>query len=199
MDPRSVVSVRRASAVALLALLSSAPATADRHTGDTGGGGGRSGRSALWGASLLGSVVPGWPCHAKGTRHRQCDLSFAGEVAWAQGDHDDGTLTQWVVQVGPRFMVYPAPRFQPFLEVLPGATVEKIRGVSDTSFSVSLGGGVDVPFSLEYPAWVIRGQVGWNWIDNGRSDDSYWKYGLSVLYRFGEKRDSARRSAPPSK
>lgn len=186
MDPRSVVSVRRASAVVLLVLLVSAPARADRHTGDGGGGVGRSDRSKLWGASALGSLVPGWPCHATTTAHRTCDLSFAGEVAWAQGDHEDGTLTQWVFQGGPRLMVYLKPRFQPFVEVLPGATVEKLRGVSNTSFSVSLGGGADVPFSLDHPKLVLRAQVSWNWIDNGRSDDSYLKYGLSVLYRFGE-------------
>jgi hypothetical protein len=199
MDPRSVVSVLRASAIALLVLLVSVPAKADRHTGDLGGGGGRSGRSGLWGAGVVGSLVPGWPCSATGTAHRKCDLSLAGEVAWAQGDHDKGTLTQWVFQAGPRFMMYPSERFQPFLEVLPGASVEKLHGVSDTSFSISLGGGWDMPFHLDHPVWVLRAEASWNWIQNGRSDDSYWKFGISVLYRFGEKDMRAQRPAPASK
>ena len=38
MDPRSVVSVSRAGAVALAVVLVSAPAMADRHTGGAGAG-----------------------------------------------------------------------------------------------------------------------------------------------------------------
>jgi hypothetical protein len=188
MDPRSLVCALRASAVALVVVLVSVPAMADRHTGDAGGGGGRSGRSGLWGASVLGSWVPGWPCPASQDAHRKCDLSLAGEVAWAQGAHDEGTLTQWVFQAGPRLMMYPRERFQPFFEVLPGVSVEKLQGVSDSSFSLSLGGGADVlAFGLAHPEWVVRVQGSWNWIDNGRpDDDSYGKLGISVLYRFGE-------------
>jgi hypothetical protein len=196
MDPRSVVSAWRASTVALVVLLAPAPVMADRHTGDAGGGGGRSGRSAVWGVNLSGSFVPHrgeWPCggHELSTskvKTHRCTLSLAGEVGWAQGDHEGGTLTQWTFLAGPRFTLNPHPRFQPFLVALAGATHEKLRGVGDGSFSTALGAGVDVPFSApEHPVWVVRGQGTWNWIHNGRSDDSYWQIGVSILYRFGEE------------
>jgi hypothetical protein len=204
MGPRSVVSVLRASAVALLVLLVSAPARADRHTGAAGAGGGRGGRSALWGATLSGDWIPKggeWPCGLTGRAHK-CTLGLAGEIGWATGDHEGDTLTQYVFQAGPRFSWNTLfdHKLQLFAVAMAGATVEKYRGESKSSFSTALGFGADVPISSEdHPVWVLRGQATWNWIDNDRSDDSYWQVGLSLMYRFGEKHTTAQRTAPASK
>jgi len=181
----------RAALAALLVLLVPASAMADRHTADVGGGGGRAGRSGLWGIGLTGDWVPkggDWPCLDTSTtppRHA-CTLSVAGEFSWAQGDHEGGTLTQYVFQVGPR-ITWNTPlnwRVQPYSVLLFGFTVEQ-NGQDRTSFSTAFGGGADIPLTSDrHPPWVLRGQVTWNWIDNGRSDDSYWHVGLSLVYRF---------------
>ena len=178
----------RATIATLLVLLAPASAMADRHTADVGGGGGRAGRSSLWGIGLMGDWIPkegDWPCHPTDRRHN-CTLSVAGEFSWAQGDHEGGTLTQYVFQLGPRIMWNtPLKRHvQPYSVLLFGFTNEQ-NGQDRTSFSTAVGGGADFPLTSErHPPWVFRGQVTWNWIDNGRSDDSYWHVGLSLVYRF---------------
>jgi hypothetical protein len=173
---------------------------ADRHTADIGGGVGRSGRSELWGIGLTGDWIPkggDWPCKPLDDKH-SCTLGLAGEFSWAQGDHEGGTLSQYVFQVGPRIM-WNTPlnwRLQPYSVLLFGFTVEQ-NGQDRTSFSTALGGGADVPLTPDrHPSWVLRGQVTWSWIDNGRSDDSYWHVGLSLVYRFGKDKYP---SVPPSK
>jgi len=190
----------RATIATLLVLLVPASAMADRHTADVGGGGGRAGRSSLWGIGLMGDWIPkggDWPCHPTDRRHN-CTLSVAGEFSWAQGDHEGGTLTQYVFQLGPRIMWNtPLKRHvQPYSVLLFGFTNEQ-NGQDRTSFSTAVGGGADFPLTSErHPPWVFRGQVTWNWIDNGRSDDSYWHVGFSLVYRFEKNSHS---SAPPSK
>ncbi|HEX9188703.1 MAG TPA: hypothetical protein VGB87_16605 [Vicinamibacteria bacterium] len=122
-----------------------------------------------------------------------CTLALAGEFSWAQGDHEGGTLTQYVFQAGPRF-TYNKPAkgwAQLFAVALPGLTVEK-NGQDRTSFSIALGGGADVPLPIfmklidgrRVPVWVARVQVTWNWIDNHRSDNSYVQVGVALVYRF---------------
>ena len=179
-----------ATIATLLVLLVPASAMADRHTADVGGGGGRAGRSSLWGIGLTGDWIPkggGRLCleSTKTPRHA-CTLSLAGEFSWAQGDHEGGTLSQYVFQLGPRFMWNtPLKRHvQPYSVLLFGFTNEQ-NSQDRTSFSAAFGGGADVPLTSDrHPPWVLRGQVTWNWIDNGRSDNSYWHVGLSLVYRF---------------
>ena len=185
----------RATMATLLVLLVPASAMADRHTADVGGGGGRSGRSSLWGIGLTGDWIPNKgdrPCHPLDSKH-SCTLGLAGEISLAKGDHEGGTLSQFVFQLGPRF-TYNKPakgRVQMFAVALPGVTVEK-NGQDRTSFSLALGGGADVllPFCMKQigeekvPVWVTRVQYTWNWIDNHRSDNSYGQLGVSLVYRF---------------
>jgi len=182
----------RATIAALLVLLVPASAMADRHTGDVGGGGGGNKRSSLWGIGLTGDWVPGggdWPCHLLDHTH-SCTLSLAGEFSWAQGDHEGGTLTQYVFQLGPRFTYNKLwkRRAQLFFVALPGFTVEQ-NSQDRTSFSIALGGGTDfvlpiqVGRNLEKP-WVTRVQVTWNWINNHRADDQYVQVWVSLVYRF---------------
>ena len=193
------MSTRRAlpsrATIALLVLFVPASAMADRHTADVGGGGGRSGRSELWGIGLTGDWIPAggdWPCHPLDDRH-SCTLGLAGEFSWAKGDHEGGTLSQYVFQLGPRFTYNKVAAWhaQPFLVALPGFTVER-SDQHRTSFSIALGGGADVPLRVcmkemggkKVPVWVTRAQVTWNWIDNHRPDDSYWQAWVSLVYRF---------------
>ena len=126
------------------------------------------------------------------TGRHVCTLSLAGEFSWAQGDHEGGTLTQYVFQLGPRFTwnkLAKRYRFvEPFFVALPGFTVEQ-NSQDSKSFSIALGGGADFVLPIvkarnkEEP-WVIRWQLTWNWIDNHRADDSYWQTGVSLVYRF---------------
>jgi hypothetical protein len=190
------VPLSRATIAALLALLVPASAMADRHTADVGGGGVRARRSSLWGIGLTGDWIPrggDWLCHDPSSDKHVCTLGLAGEFSWAKGDHDGGTLSQSVFQLGPRFTYNTLANWhaQPFLVALPGFTVE--RNEQDrTSFSIALGGGADVPLPIckklvnkkEEPVWVTRVQVTWNWINNHRSDNSYVQVGISLVYRF---------------
>jgi hypothetical protein len=185
----------RAVAV-LVVLLWPATARADRHTADVGGGGGRAARSGLWGVGVTGDWIPkggDWLCQEPSSPHHACTLGLAGEFNWAKGDHEGGTLSQYVFQLGPRITYNKLAHrnAQLFLVALPGITVEK-NVQNRTSFSIATGGGADFPLPFfekqidkeKARVWVARLQVTWNWIDNGRPDDSYWHVGLSLLYRF---------------
>jgi hypothetical protein len=194
MGKRSVGRLPRAAA--LLVLLAPASAMADRHTAGVGVGGGKAGRSSLGAFVLTGD----WPCWHFGEvdpagRHA-LTLSLAGEFSYASGDHKDGTLTQYVFQVGPRLMLNTPleHRVQLYVVGLIGATSE--RNYRDrTSLSMAGGVGADVPVAGEGRV-VFRGQYTWNWIDNQTSDNTYGQWSAAAVYRFGENAGRKQHASP---
>jgi hypothetical protein len=196
MGKRSVGRLPRAAA--LLVLLAPASAMADRHTADFGGGVGKAGRSDLWGIFLTGD----WPCWHFGEvdlqgRHA-FTLSQAGEFSYASGDHKDGTLSQYVFQVGPRLMLNTplSHHLQPYVVGLIGVTSEQ-NYRDRTSLSMAGGVGADIP--IGEGRVVLRGQYTWNWIDNQTSDDTYGQWSAAVVFRFGEKMGKQHASPDPQR
>ena len=185
----------RAAIAALLVLLVPASAMADRHTGDAGAGGGRAGRSELGAFVITGDWIPNpnWLCGNIQDGGHDRTLSLAGEFSYASGDHNDGTLSQYVVQVGPRLMwnKYFGRHFQPYLVGLIGVTIEQDYR-DRTSLSMAGGFGADVPLvGGQHPWLVFRGQYTWNWIDTKTSDNTYGQWSAAVVFRFEKKKPSA--------
>ncbi len=109
--------------------------------------------ASFGGSGLTGDWIPrggDWLCLDARLHKHSCTLSLAGEFNWAQGDHEGGTLTQYVFQLGPRFTYNKLGKrhAQLFVVALPGFTVEQ-NSQDRTSFSIALGGGADFVLPIE--------------------------------------------------
>ena len=129
----------------------------------------------------------------------KCTLSVAGEFSYASGDHKDGTLSQYVFQVGPRIM-WNKPfgrHLQPFLVGLAGFTIEGDYR-DKTSFSLAGGFGADIPLvSGRHPWLVLRIQQTWTWIDNNTSDNKYGQTSVAFVYRHEKHEPGPPASSKP--
>jgi hypothetical protein len=203
MDPRSVVSVLRASVVVLVTLLVPASAMADRHKAGFGGSGVYSGGSSLYGIGITGDwTVKEGPLspakHDAGVpdpfEHFAWTLSVAGEATQVAGTHEGSNFSRTALLAGGRFtlnQMWGLWRIEPFAEVLVGPVYER-NLESRTHLGGSFGAGLDVPFGTltsteHHPLVVARLQYGRHWV-NGDTTSWYNQVSLGVVFRLTRKK-----------
>jgi hypothetical protein len=189
---------KRSASLILVLLLVPALAWADRHKAGIRVAGAKSFRSSLLGVQLGGEFPlhghpPGETASTPGTpatkKRPLGTLAMVAELSLVAGTHEDETLDQFTLVVGPRYTVGHS-RFQPFLHALVGGA-RLSRGEIRTPPAAAFGGGCDIPWGSVamdgdhpgHPRIAIRVQADGFYL-RAQPTDWYLQVSIGVVVRF---------------